>query len=113
MIGPPEVNYAVGIWQCPRCQRVLQHKFSQYITYTLDGSLWCTCYDLLPAQGCIERRSITKMNPLNETAVHHEACIKTMHERWESEARIEKENRRRGQEYWDSWGYTTSIRSGI
>jgi hypothetical protein len=107
MIGPT-IDYTVGIWQCPRCQRVLQHKFSKYITYTLDGSLWCTCYVLLPAQGCVELRTIVKMTPLNETAVQHEACIKSMHEHWDAESKAKNEAHARAQEYLDSFGYAPS-----
>jgi hypothetical protein len=96
-------NEMIGIWQCPKCKRVLQHSFSIYITYSLEGSLWCPCYDLNPPQGCVERRTVTKMAPLNEFATQYEESIRAMRERQIVEAQAAMESRRRAQDYLDSW----------
>jgi len=112
IIGPPmggmTLNTVTAVWQCPRCQRVLKHQFSQFITYSLEGSLWCTCYDLLPPQGCVERRTIVKMVPLNEAAVHHEEAIRSLREYQNAKAQAEKESRERAETYRDSWGWAPS-----
>jgi hypothetical protein len=70
----------VAIWQCPRCYHVLQHEFSMYVSYSLEGNLWCPCYDLSPAQGYVELRTVTKMKPLNEAAVNHEKACQALRE---------------------------------
>jgi len=106
--GPNIPAYVTAMWQCPRCQRVLHHSFSQYITYSLEGSLWCPCYDLLPPEGCVERRTITKMIPLNDAARQHEEAIRSIREYHETKAQAEREAHERAEDYRDSWGWAPS-----
>jgi hypothetical protein len=98
MIGPQnetsQYETRTAVWQCPRCHRVQTHTFSIYTTYGLSGSLWCPCYSLRAPAGCVERREITKMMPLNKAAQDHEEMIRVM-----------AESRRRAEEYQDSWGH--------
>jgi len=108
MQGPPIDDYVTAVWQCPRCHRILEHRFSNMITYSLEGSLWCTCYDLLPGQGCVERRTVIQMVPLNQAAVHHEEAIRSIREYHEAKARADKESRIRAEAYRDSWGWAPS-----
>jgi predicted GIY-YIG superfamily endonuclease len=78
------------------------------MSYTMgEGSMWCPCYALLPAQGCVELRTITKMEPLNEAAVRHEESIRKMKKYWEEKEIAEREARERAQAYNDSWGWST------
>lgn len=63
-----EYERHVGIWQCARCQRVVTQEFTMYMTHGIEGDMWCPCYSLLPAQGCVEMRIITKMAPMNAVA---------------------------------------------
>jgi hypothetical protein len=110
VIGPSfNPNYfEIAVWQCPRCQRILEHRISAYMSYTMgEGSMWCPCYALLPAQGCVELRTITKMEPLNEAAVRHEESIRKMKKYWEEKEIAEREARERAQAYNDSWGWST------
>lgn len=93
-----------AVWQCPRCQRVLEHQFSNMVSYSMEGQLWCACYSLQPAHGCVERRTITKMTPLNAAAVGHERSCQDIREQWLEKEREEQLARQRVQDYLDSWG---------
>ena len=96
----------IAVWQCPNCKRILQHEFSMYITYSLEGSLYCTCYGLYPAQPvCVELRTLFKMEPLNDAAKEHECMIASMREYWAEKARQDAESHVRAEAYRDTWGW--------
>jgi hypothetical protein len=96
-----------AIWQCPRCHRVLQHEFSNDITYSLEGNLYCPCYGLRSPVGCVELRTITKMIPLNDAAKGHEESCRSMREYHEEQRR----EALRRQESLENWTYYGMIRS--
>lgn len=103
-------EFETAVWECPRCGRVLSHTFSNMVSYSLEGNLWCTCYGLEPARRCVERRSITKMTPLNDAARNHEAACIAIREHQEKRAQFERQNRERAQEYLDSWGWAPATK---
>jgi hypothetical protein len=77
------------------------------MSYTMgEGSMWCPCYAITPAQGCVELRTITKMQPLNEAAVRHEESIRQMKLWYAEKEREQAESRKRAQDYADLWGWS-------